>query len=113
MALGSRFAFFAIAQGLVALVIAAAVEVVDVATPTTYARYTGSWKGAYMTWVQTPETSNSLRLIKKTVPGLEGFWLAGMWVMAPGGVPTGAKTGRDVVQMMCRKDGRKFRAAEP
>jgi phytoene dehydrogenase-like protein len=90
-----------------------AVEVVDVATPATYARYTGSWKGAFMSWVQTPESAASLRLIRKTVPGLERFWLAGMWVMSPGGVPTGAKTARDVVQMMCRRDGRKFHAEEP
>jgi phytoene dehydrogenase-like protein len=90
-----------------------AVEVVDVATPATYARYTGSWKGSCMTWVQTPETSNTLHLIKKTVPGLEGFWLAGMQVMAPGGVPTGAKSARDVVEMMCRKHGKRFRATEP
>jgi phytoene dehydrogenase-like protein len=87
-----------------------AVEVVDVTTPATYARYTGSWKGTFMTWAMTPRSSAALRTIKKTVPGLDGFWLAGMWVMAPGGVPTGAKTGRDVVEMMCRKDGKRFHA---
>lgn len=92
---------------------AAAVEVVDVATPATYARYTGNWKGTYMTWVQTPESSGFLRMIKKTVPGLDCFWLAGMWVMASGGVPTGAKTARDVVQVMCRRDGKRFHAEEP
>ena len=90
----------------------AAIEVADVATPATYARYTGNWKGTYMTWVQTPATVNSLRSIKKTVPGLDNFWLSGMWVMAPGGVPTGAKTSRDVVELMCRKDGRRFRVEE-
>ena len=50
------------------------------ATPATYARYTGNWKGTYVTWVQTPESSGFLRMIKKTVPGLDCFWLAcGSW----------------------------------
>ena len=55
------------------------------ATPATYARYTGNWKGTYMTWVQTPESSGFLRMIKKTVPGLDCFWLAcGSWRLAGG-----------------------------
>ena len=88
-------------------------EVTDVATPPTYARYTGNWKGTYMTWVLTPEVSRRFRLVKKTVPGLDNFWLSGMWVMPPGGVPVGAKTSRDIIQLICRRDGKRFTAPKP
>ena len=84
------------------------VEQADVATPLTYRRYTGTWRGAYMTWVMTPATMAKFRLIPKTLPGLDNFYQAGMWVMAPGGVPTAVKTARDVVHLVCRRDGRRF-----
>jgi phytoene dehydrogenase-like protein len=91
----------------------AAIEVTDVATPMTYVRYTGNWKGTYMTWVVTPDKVKKYRMVKKTVPGLNNFWLSGMWVMPPGGVPTGAMTSRDIVQLMCKKDKKKFHTEIP
>jgi phytoene dehydrogenase-like protein len=85
------------------------IEASDVATPMTYVRYTGNWKGSYMSWMLVSKNARKFQVIPKQVPGLDNFWLAGMWVMAPGGVPTGAKTGRDVIEMICRKDKRRFR----
>jgi hypothetical protein len=79
----------------------------------TYVRYTGNWKGSFMTWIIPPNKAKRFRLIKKTVPGLDNFWLSGMWVMAPGGVPTGAKTSRDIIQIICKKDKRKFITTTP
>ena len=90
-----------------------AIEVTDVATPMTYVRYTGNWKGTYMTWVITPDKVKRYRMVKKTVPGLDNFWLSGMWVRPPGGVPTGAMTSREIIQLMCRKDKKKFRTTMP
>jgi phytoene dehydrogenase-like protein len=84
------------------------IEVTDVLSPMTYVRYTGNYNGAYMTWVMTPDLLKRHRMIKKTLPGLKNFWLSGMWVMAPGGVPTGAKTSRDILQIICRLDRKKF-----
>lgn len=84
------------------------IEVTDVLSPMTYVRYTGNYKGSYMTWVMTPELMKKHRMIKKTLPGLKNFWLSGMWIQPPGGVPTGAKTSRDIVQIICRKDRKKF-----
>ena len=86
-----------------------AIEASDVATPMTYVRYTGNRDGSYMTWSLVGKDARKFQVIPKQVPGLDNFWLAGMWVMAPGGVPTGAKTGRDVIQMICRKDKKEFR----
>jgi phytoene dehydrogenase-like protein len=84
------------------------VEMTDVVTPMTYVRYTGNWKGSFMTWIITPELSKKIRLVKKTLPGLKNFWLSGMWVMPPGGVPTGAKTSRDIIQIICKQDKKDF-----
>ena len=90
-----------------------ALEVTDVATPMTYVRYTGNYRGAYMTWVMTPELMKQHRLVKKSINGLDNFWLSGMWVQPPGGVPTGAKTSRDIMQMICKKDRRRFVTSVP
>ncbi len=84
------------------------VEVTDVVTPMTFVRYTGNWKGTFMTWVITPELTKRFRMVKKTLPGLMNFWLSGMWVMPPGGLPTGVKTSRDILQIICRQDKKKF-----
>ena len=85
------------------------IEVTDVLSPMTYVRYTGNYKGTYMTWVMTPDLLKHHMMIKKTLPGLGNFWLSGMWIMAPGGVPTGAKTSRDILQLICRIDHKKFK----
>jgi phytoene dehydrogenase-like protein len=85
------------------------VEITDVLSPMTYVRYTGNYKGSYMTWVMTPDLMKRHRMIKKTLPGLKNFWQSGMWVMAPGGVPAGAKTSRDILQLICHIDKKKFK----
>jgi phytoene dehydrogenase-like protein len=90
-----------------------AIEVTDVVTPMTYVRYTGNWKGTYMTWIISPDKIKRFRTIKKTVPGLDNFWLSGMWVMPPGGVPAGAMTSRDILQIICRKDQKRFQTSTP
>jgi phytoene dehydrogenase-like protein len=86
------------------------VEMVDVATPVTFERYTRNWKGHYQGWMVTPKT---LRMnIRKTLPGLEKFHMAGQWV-SYGGLPTAALSGREVVQLLCYQDGKKFETSFP
>lgn len=85
------------------------IEVTDVLSPMTYVRYTDNFKGTYMTWIMTPDLLKRHKMIRKTLPGLKNFWLSGMWIMAPGGVPTGAKTSRDILQLICRLDKKKFK----
>lgn len=91
----------------------AAVEAVDVATPLTFERYTGNEAGRYMTWIPEKDGAREVQSIPKTVPGLDGFYMAGMWVMAPGGLPAAVKTARDVVQLLCRRDRVRFQAPKP
>lgn len=42
----------------------------------------------------------------KTYPGPDGFYMAGQWVQAGGGLPSGLSTGGEVVMQMCKQDGR-------
>ncbi|GEM_PF-4728349 len=56
-----------------------AIEMTDVVTPMTYVRYTGNWKGAFMTWVISPDKVKRFRTIPKTVPGLDNLWLFYRW----------------------------------
>lgn len=88
--------------------LAARVEMRDVATPITFERYTGNWLGTFLGWRITTKT---LRLrMGKTLPGLKNFYMAGQWVEPGGGVPTAALSGRDVIQIICRRDKKPFAA---
>ena len=50
----------------------------------------------------TPEQSR--RPLPKTLPGLDGFYMAGQWVEPGGGVPTVLASGRQGVQLICHRD---------
>lgn len=91
-----------------------AVEVVDVATPMTYERYTGNWQGATCGWLLTKETMGLLvQGMAKTIPGLAGLYLAGQWVEPGGSVPIVAASGRMAVQLLCADDRREFVTEKP
>jgi phytoene dehydrogenase-like protein len=84
----------------------AQVELTDVATPYTTWRYTLNHEGAFMGWSPTPKALRTP--FKKTLPGLENFYMAGQWVMPGGGVPPCFYSGRHVIQMLCKRDGKNF-----
>jgi phytoene dehydrogenase-like protein len=86
------------------------VEVADVATPATFERFTGNWKGAYEGWRITPQAL-TMRMAK-TLPGLANFWMAGQWVEPGGGLAMVQTSGRHVLQLICHDDGREFVATE-
>jgi phytoene dehydrogenase-like protein len=87
------------------------VEVVDVATPMTYVRYTGNWKGSYMGWATTNETMD--KTMRKTLPGLGSFYMAGQWVFMGGGIPGAIMSGRHLMQVICKKDKKEFQTSTP
>jgi phytoene dehydrogenase-like protein len=87
------------------------IEVVDVATPLTFQRYTGNWQGSYMGWADTTETV--LKLMSRTLPGLSSFYMAGQWVHPGGGVPGAVTSGRHVMQVICKQDKRPFVTTVP
>jgi len=83
------------------------VEVIDVPTPATYMRYTGNWKGSPDGWYVTPDNMGNGEPIR-TLPGLEGLQMIGQWTAPFMGTVMSALSGRQVIQLMCKKDGRKF-----
>jgi phytoene desaturase len=87
------------------------VELIDVATPYTWWRYTHNYKGAYQGWLVSSEIINSQ--IKKTLPGLGNFYMAGQWATPGGGVISSLYSGRHVVQILCHRDGRPFSVVAP
>jgi phytoene dehydrogenase-like protein len=91
------------------------VEVVDVATPMTYERYTGNWQGSMEGWLLTTRTIGMTmgRGMDKTVSGLDHFYMAGQWVQPGGGVPTAAQSGRDVIETICKRDDMPFTTQAP
>lgn len=84
------------------------IEVTDVCTPMTFQRYANTWNGTYMTWITTPKNVKRIMRVKKTVPGLDNFWMSGMWTFPPGGLPTGLMMSRCVIQIICKKEKKEF-----
>lgn len=89
----------------------AQVEVVDVPTPVTYVRYTGNWQASPDGWYITPDNmrTNPLRIL----PGLAGLHMAGQWTAPFTGTVMAALTGRQVIQLLCRQDRRRFTTSRP
>jgi phytoene dehydrogenase-like protein len=91
--------------------LAALVEMRDVATPMTWVRYTGNWRGSYEGWMI--NTKTFMLEMSKTLPGLENFYMAGQWVIPGGGMPTAVMSGRHTIQFICKKDKKKFVTSTP
>lgn len=79
-----------------------AIEVLDVSTPATVIRYTGTWKASQEGWLVEPGAS--LKILPNTLPGLSHFMMAGQWVLPGGGLPSGPMTARPVIKAICRHD---------
>ncbi|MCX7708533.1 MAG: FAD-dependent oxidoreductase [Clostridia bacterium] len=79
------------------------IEVIDVATPVTYARYTNVWQGSYCGWMFPAGK------IPTTLPGFAGFYMAGQWTQPTGGLPTALMTGKGSIMRVCMEDGKAFR----
>jgi phytoene dehydrogenase-like protein len=87
------------------------IEVVDVSTPCTVIRYTNNWKGSFEGWILMPEIG--FKQMKKTLHGLKDFYMAGQWVEPGGGIPTAMMSGRNVSQIICMNDKKKFAPGAP
>lgn len=80
------------------------VEMTDIATPYTTWHYTRNHRGSWGGWLYTPEAF--VKQTKRTLPGLENFYMAGHWIMM--GVIGALYSGRHVVQILCHKDKKQF-----
>ncbi|HOT89989.1 MAG TPA: NAD(P)/FAD-dependent oxidoreductase [Anaerolineae bacterium] len=87
-----------------------AVEVVDVATPITYERYTANWRGAFAGWALTTRKMSLMMGggMRKMLPGLHNFYMIGQWVEPGGNVELSVASGRDVLKDICAAEGKPF-----
>lgn len=81
------------------------IEVCDVATPLTYERYCGNWKGSWMTEIKPGVKTEPYPAM---IEGLGGVYFAGQRMMPPGGLPPAMLTGRMAVQCLCRDMNMEF-----
>lgn len=81
------------------LPIANARKMTDLATPLTFWNQARSWRGAFEGWM--PSADAIFGHVKKTVPGLGSFYMAGQWMEPGGGVPMALMSGRQVTQLIC------------
>lgn len=75
------------------------IAVWDVATPLTYERYLGSYKGSWMSIAV--KGSKSVYYPSKPV-SLQNVYFAGQRLQAPGGLPVALDSGRKAVQYLCK-----------
>ena len=75
------------------------IEVINIATPLTYERYTGSYKGAWMTILEKNKIPPAQRSISAAYRRL---YFAGFRTRAPGGLPVAMLSGFRASQYLCR-----------
>jgi phytoene dehydrogenase-like protein len=83
------------------------VEIVDVATPATFIRYTNNWHGSYEGWLPTRDFLS--KKMAKTLAGLANFHMVGQWVNPGGGLPPCGIDGRALAKRLCKAEGIRFR----
>jgi len=89
------------------------VEVVDVYTLATWERYMGGTQG----WFNLPNRKLDFSMredlsdkkFKTTLPGLSNFYLVGIWATAMGSLAHNAKSGKTIIQRICKQDGEVFK----
>ncbi len=87
---------------------AAKVEVVNVPTPATYFNYTGNWKASPDGWYITSENWKENHPLR-SLPGLQNLFVAGQWTAPFTGTVIAALSGRQITQLICHKEGKKFK----
>ena len=82
------------------------VEMTNVATPYTWWRYTRNRQGAFEGFAITNKIFATQ--VKRALPGLDHFFMAGQWVVPGGGVIPTLLSGRHAAMLLCRQDGTSF-----
>ena len=85
------------------------IEVIDVATPATFQRYTNNWKGSTQGWLP-GKNLLATSPVNFKLPGLKKFYYSSHWNQPGGGLPIAIKTGRDVAKAICKEQNIKFKA---
>ncbi|MCQ2429988.1 MAG: FAD-dependent oxidoreductase [Clostridia bacterium] len=78
------------------------IRLLDVWTPASYRRFTGSEIGSFMSFVLRP--GDLPRSLDGRIPGVDNVLLAGQWLHAPGGLPTAAAEGRRAAGIITERE---------
>jgi len=81
------------------------IEVIDIATPLTYERYTGAHRGS---WMSVSAVGYKMKAYPGFTKSVKGLYFAGHRLMSPGGLPIAIDSGRKAAQMVCRQFGHEF-----
>jgi phytoene dehydrogenase-like protein len=76
------------------------IEVIEVATPLTYERYTGAYHGS---WMSVVNVGDKMKIYPGLLKSVKGLYFAGHRMMTPGGLPVAIDSGRKAAQMVCRQ----------
>lgn len=78
----------------------------------TYVRYTGNWQGSVDGWYITPDNMREQKM-KRSLPGLSQLYMVGQWTAPFTGTVGAALSGRQLVQILCKKARRPFLTEVP
>ncbi|MDR0497500.1 MAG: NAD(P)/FAD-dependent oxidoreductase [Treponema sp.] len=81
------------------------IEIVNIATPLTYERYTGAYHGS---WMSVTGVGDKMKTYPGFLKNISGLYFAGHRISPPGGLPVAVYTGRMAAQMVCRQFGVMF-----
>jgi phytoene dehydrogenase-like protein len=76
------------------------IEVIDIATPLTYERYTGAYHGSWMSIIG---VGDKMKVYPGFLKSVSGLFFAGHRLMNPGGLPVAINSGFKAAQMVCRQ----------
>jgi len=82
------------------------VEMTNVATPHTWWRFTRNREGAFEGFAIIDKIFTTK--VKRSLPGLDNFFMAGQWVVPGGGVIPTLVSGKHAAMLLCRRDGKVF-----
>jgi phytoene dehydrogenase-like protein len=82
------------------------VEMINVATPYTWWRFTRNRQGAFEGFAIIDKMFTTR--VKRILPGLDNFFMAGQWVVPGGGVIPTLVSGKHAAMLLCRRDGKVF-----
>jgi len=78
------------------------IKLLDVATPVTFQRYTGNFRGSYVPFCTMPHIEYENH--SGVITGIKNLYLAGQWVFPDGGLPMAAIGGKYAVQRICKQE---------
>ena len=85
------------------------IKVINIATPLTYERYTGSYKGS---WMSILGKNSHMAIPPISCAEISSLYFAGFRTQKPGGLPIAVSSGRRAAQLVCKQWNTVFQGKE-